>query len=376
MAFPRSRRASGAQTTGSERRRQSRERRSRQPETTLESLQDSKVRLHRRLSWALGFTLILVVVGVLVAGYYQEFYRPPRVWAGQVRDVRFTMGDLVQRIRVEQGLSGQVDLSKDPFDHLQRLLHAEMLRQDAPSLGINVTEELVEETLRSQFYPTVRAAQSTDPGQLEQEYQNNFQMFLTQSGLSESEYRKIIREILRRQMLYFQLGRNIEDPLEQVEVEWIRLELDGRVTNADVLKRLELEEFANVAQNIGKSAGFADPSGYVGWIPRPAFPDIGLVLFGDEEKHLEPLAVGEISRPLFIGDAIYIVHKLSDIQVKPLSDIMRARVNAQLLDDWEKDRLKQGADEGYVKMRYNSAWYAWTAEQIAVSAPRNRETQR
>ena len=181
MAFPWSRSTTRSEVSSAERRRRKLERRARSDDTSQESTQSSKDRRHLRLSWAIGASLILVVVGVLAAGYYQEFYRPPRVWAGQVRDVQFTMGDLVERIRVQQGLTGTVDLTKEPFDYLQRLLNAEILRQEAPRLGIVVTDEIVERALRDQFYPEAQAGQETDPGQLDREFRNNLQIVLAQS---------------------------------------------------------------------------------------------------------------------------------------------------------------------------------------------------
>ena len=82
--------------------------------------------------WAIGSALVLIVIGVIAAGFYEKFYRPPRVQAGSVRNVEFTMGNLVERIRVVQGVEGQVDLSRDPFEYLQNLLNAEILRQASP----------------------------------------------------------------------------------------------------------------------------------------------------------------------------------------------------------------------------------------------------
>ena len=272
---------------------QSRIRRSvRQPTPKKETPQEVKERVHKRWSWSIGTALILVAV--LAAGYYQEFYKPPRVWAGKVNNVEFTMGDLVQRIRVEQGLVGRVDLSRRPFDYLKQLLDVEVLRQEAPGLGINVTDELVERGLRAQFYPTTLAGQATDPGQLDQEYRSNLQIFLTRTGLSESEYLGIVEEGLRLRGLHIYVGRNIEETQEQIEVEWFRLDPDGQVTVAEVMDRLQNEEFASVAQNVGVPQGYADSSGYVGWLPRKAFPEISRVVFGNSKTTQSPLGVGEI----------------------------------------------------------------------------------
>ncbi len=369
MVFPRSRSHVGASSKPVEGRRQGR--RARRISAPRERSPVTPERMHQRFSWAIGGFLILVVVAVLAAGYYEKFYHPPRVWAGKVRDVQFTMGDLVQRIRVEQGLTGTVDLTTRPFEYLQRLLHAEILRQEAPSLGIQVTEELTDQALRSQFYPQAQAGQTTDPGQLDREYRNNLQIFLTRTGLSEAEYRGIVAERLRLQGLYILLSENIEESMEQVEVEWIRLEATGEVDPNDVVARLDAESFAAVARDVGVSAGFADPSGYVGLVPRKAFPDIGRMLFGDEPTGQEPLEVGAIGRPLFTGDGIYIVHKLSSPETQPLSGVMRARVNANLVEEWENEKLKQGAEQEWVRMKFNSDLYSWVADQAAISAPRN-----
>ena len=100
------------------------------------------------MAFAIGGGLVLVIVGILTFGVYQEFYKPPRVWAGNVRNVEFTMGDLVKRIRVLQGLTDQVDLSTVPFEYLSDLLDAEVLRQAAPGLGITLTDEDIDNTLK------------------------------------------------------------------------------------------------------------------------------------------------------------------------------------------------------------------------------------
>ena len=321
----------------------------------------------------------MVVVGVLAAGYYQEFYRPPRVWAGQVGDAQFTMGDIVKRIRVEQGIAGAPDLSKAPFDYLQRLMNAEVLRQESPRLGIRVTPENLDQALRSPalgFYPTVPAGQQTDSGQLEREFQNSYQMFLTRTGLSDEDYRELLEEQLLEIQLYLLLGQDIEETMEQVEVQWIRLEVGGPIAPADVVPRLQVEEFANVAQGIGVSAGYADPSGYVGWVPREAFPEISPLLFGDQDIGQQALPVGQISEPLYTTHGVYIVHVLSGPERMPLSDRIRAKVNTEYLKKWQAEQLQRGINERWLKVKFNDKLYSWVANQVLISAPRNQPEQR
>ena len=378
MAFPWSRRLAGVPIPRIERRRRNRARRDPRQESSSGNVQDSSI-THRRLSWALGAVLILVVVGVLAGGYYQEYYRPPRVQAGQVRGVEFTMGDLVQRIRVEQGLTGTVDLSTRPFDYLQRLLNAEVLRQESPRLGISVTDDDIEKALRNPalgFYPTVPAGQTTEPGQLDREFENTYQIYLTRTGLSDEDFREILKEQLQLRELFFLLGRDIPETMEQVEVEWIRLEAESRVNVTDILNRLQNEKFANVAQSISVSAGFADASGYVGWVPPQAFPDLSRLLFGDEMTGQPVLPVGQIGGPVYSSDGIYIVRKLSESESMPLSGNIRAKVNTELVEEWQAEQLLRGSQEGWLKMKFTSKLYSWVAEQVKISAPRNQPEQR
>ena len=360
--------------------RAERRRSGRQPtpkdDTPRETSQEVKQRVHKRWAWSIGATLILVVVAVLAAGYYQEFYKPPRVWAGRVNDVEFTMGDLVQRIRVEQGLVGQVDLGRRPFEYLRRLLNVELLRQEAPRLGISVTDELLERALKSQFYPSTVPGQATEAGQLDQEYRNNLQIFLTRTGLSESEYRGIVGEQLRLGGLHNLLSQDIEDTQEQVEVAWIRLDPEAEVTVAEVMERLQNESFASVAQNVAVPQGYADASGYVGWLPRKAFPDVSRVVYGNAETARPPLGVGEIGGPISTLDDVYIVLKLSEPELQPLSDKMRRKVNAQAVEDWQDEHLNDGLKQGWVRMKFSSKYYGWVTDQVLISKPRDLPEQR
>ena len=336
----------------------------------------------KRLYWSIGIgsVLIAVIIGVVLVGYYREFYRPPRVWAGSVNDVEFTMGDLVQRIRVLQGVNryqgGNVDLSTVPFEYLQNLINAEILRQRAPGLGIQPGEEVIESALRRQFQPSVPEGQEVDAGQLEQEFQNNYQTFLTATGLTDSEYRVILEEDLTRAALASMQAQDIETPQEQVEVRWIRLPVDptesggARLQPGQVVKRLEVEDFATVASEVSVSAGYSDRAGYVGWVPKGAFPELDPLLYGDEEVGKVALGAGETSAPEYVADGIYIVQVLSGPEEQPVNDRMGIKLTLELTQMWEDEALQEGTSDGTVRMNFNSRLYEWVADQVFVTAPR------
>lgn len=335
-----------------------------------------------RRYWSVGITVLLlaVVFGVVIFGYFQEFYRPPRVWAGSVNDVEFTMGDLVQRIRVLQGVNryegGRVDLSVVPFEYLQNLVNVEILRQAAPGLNIKPSDEAIDGELRRQFQPTAPEGQEVDPGQLEREFRNNYQTFLTATGLTDSEYRVIVEEEITEFGLFLLQGQEVESPQEHVEVRWIRIPIDPAESGGSdlqpeqVAQRLEVEPFETVAREVSRSAGYADGSGYVGWVPKGAFPNLDPLLYGDEELGTAALKPGDISSPFYARDGIFIIEKLSGSEERELDDRMRVKLTLELTETWKDNALQEGTSNGTVKMNFNSRLYDWVADQVSVTAPR------
>ena len=132
--------------------------------------QRSEERKRQRIAIILGVALVLIIAGVVLVGVYRSYILPPRIMAGEVRGERFSMGDLVERIRVLQGIDryqgGQVDLSTIPFELLTELIHAEILRQAAPGLSINITDAQIEDEIRDDFRPEPQPGQEVDDAQL------------------------------------------------------------------------------------------------------------------------------------------------------------------------------------------------------------------
>ena len=74
---------------------------------------------------------------------------------------------------------------------------------------------------------------------------------------------------------------------------WIRIQINDDVDSGEVRTRLETEDFEKVAGEVGNPAQFADQSGYVGWVPKGAFPDLEHLLFDDIEGDRPTLKDGE-----------------------------------------------------------------------------------
>jgi hypothetical protein len=372
MAFPWNRRDAKDQLLPSERRRRSRSRRNRQLEEAPQDSQAERERRHQRMVWAIGAALVLLIVAVVAAGVYDKFLRPPRVWAGSVRDAEFSMGDLVKRIRVLQGVTGEVNLSIIPFEYLQDLLNAEVLRQASAGLGISISDADVDRALRSQFLPQAVSGEDTAPDQLQEEFREAYSGFLTRTGLSDKDYRGIIKEQLSELNLRGILAASIEDSQEQVEVEWIRLDPAGQIDPGEVRARLDIEEFNVVASDVNLPAGFSREDGYVGWLPRAAFPELEDAIFGNEDKDVAPLAEVEFSDPVFTSTGIYILHGLSAPEQRELSNIMQFKINTEQVSLWYQNQLVRGGEDGWLRMNFNSDLYQWVAEQVDISSPRDQ----
>ena len=374
---------------GSPRTRAYRRRRARsgfEDETGGDSPSPEERRERRRRFWSVGIGvfLILVVFGVVGFGYYWEFFRPPRVWAGSVNNVGFNMGDLVQRIRVLQGVNryegGRVDLSTVPFEYLQNLVNVEILRQAATALGIDPSDEAIADEVRRRFTPTVPEGQEVDTGQLDREFRNNYQTFLTATGLADSDYRVIVEEEITDFGLFLLMGQEIDSPQTHVEVRWIRLPIDPGDTGSSgllpdqVTQRLEVEPFETVAREVNRSEGYSDPSGYVGWVPEGAFPSLDPLLYGDKELGTAALTPGQVSRPLYARDGIFIVEMLSGPEEREISERMRVKLALELAEEWKNQALQEGTGNGTVKMHFDSNLYEWVAKQVFVTAPRVQAT--
>ena len=366
--------AANAGRSGRRRNRQAQKRSQGEVSAPQEDIQVITQRRQRRIGLGIGSVLILTIIGVVLLGYYQEFYRPPRVWAGSVRNVEFTMGDLVARIRVLQGVNryqgGQVNLSRVPFEYLQNLVNAEILRQRSPVLGIQIQDDDIEQELRRQFLPTADPGEETDPGQLESEFRNSYGGYLTATGLSDADFRVIVEEQLARRALALSLAQEIEPIQPHVEVQWIQIPMDGEILIGDVAQRLVNEDFTRVAQELNSANQFADPNGYVGWVPKGAFPDLDDYLYGNEEDEIVALRPGLVSEPIFTADAHYLLKVLAAAEDRELNNTMGQKLLQENVLLWQREALVAGTTAGTVRMNFNSRLYDWVTDQVFITAPR------
>lgn len=331
----------------------------------------------QRIAIVVGAALILVIVGVVLAGVFQQFILPPRVMAGEVRDERFSMGDLVERIRVLQGINryqgGQVDFSRIPFQLLTDLLHAEILRQAAPGLGIEVTDAQIDDAIKGQFRPEPEPGQEVSDAQLDAEFDNVYKNFLTQVNLTNDVYRRIMEERLHQSSLFAIMLANLPEEAPQVEVQAVTLSLNSTASPESVRERLVLgQDFASVAREISGS------DGYIGWVPEGAFPEFDGYLFGETEtaedgtatRKPATLELGEISPPIYVDESIFIIQAIGGPEMQEVDTRMLFQMASARVEKWKDDQLQRGSEDGWVKINFDSNRYAWVTDQVRLTRPR------
>ena len=337
-------------------------------------------RPHSKLRWAIGIALLLAIVGIGAYGFYEKFIAPTQVLAARVGDTTYTQGDLVKRMRLLQAsataLEQRFDIGTVPFEVLSSMAEAELIRRAAPRFNVAVSEDDVEAALRQRFYPQIPEGQDVRPGQAERQYKEEYQRFVNRSHLSDKDYRQIVEESIYRARMREKLGEKVPNIGEQVEVHWIRLPsifgapggAPPRISPEQVLERLQEEDFEAVAREVGVPSRYADRKGYVGWVPKGAFPSLDTVLFGSEKRG--PIAYGELSEPIATPDETYIVKLTAGPQQREISEVMRERLKDRVLGDWLLAEQAVGTKEGWFEVKFDSEIYRWVIEQVKQTAPR------
>ncbi len=348
---------------------------------------DPIARRKQRMVLVVGLSIVLVVAGIIGYGFYDQFVVPPRVQAARIGDTVYTRGDLVNRMRMMQAASNALgqpfDLGRTPFEILGNMAEAEMIRRRAPEFNIQVTDRDVELAILAQFFPPTREGEEFVEGQLEREYKENYRRFLDVSHISDKDHRKVLEENIYRTKLRAKLGEKVPTVGEQVEVQWILVPAEGEGLPGGstqqsrnpppgvIRQRLDNEIFADVARQANADKTYANPDGYVGWVPKGAFTSLDETLFGSDEA--EPITHNLVSQPISSPGGHYIVKVTAGPEVKEISEPMRERLKDQALEQWLFKEKEIGVEEGWWEVKFNSEIYSWVIDQVQQASPRTTE---
>ncbi|MBM3924436.1 MAG: hypothetical protein FJ320_00375 [SAR202 cluster bacterium] len=335
------------------------------------------------------------MAGVIIGGWYTKFYSPPRVQAAVVNDTIFTQGDLVKRVRMIQAAQGyesanidvstilrvlynpEIDVSAGPFN--LGMVQMELLRQFASQYSVTVEPQEVTDGIRAVFRPEVEPGQQATADQLEREYQERYRTFLNRFRTSDSDYRRIVGEQLYFVKMLQAIGAEAPTEADHVEVSWLEIPVRPDPSLGDPSKfqdingiksRLQKEDFTKVAGEFAAAFQHAEDTGYVGWVPRGAFPKLDPHLFGSSSQ--QALAVNQVSEPIFAGQYYYFVKVSAGPQKRNVESEWKDRLQRVALETWLSNKFDEGTSAGWLKVNYNSEIYSWAAKQLNQTARQKR----
>ena len=343
--------------------------------------QSPQDRRKRRVAVGVIGFLLLIITGVLVAGYVVIFVLPPRQLVVRVDDTEYTRGDMVKLLRVTQKraetLGVRFDLGTDVFRELQNLIEIEIIAQSAPRFGVTVTDAEIDADISDLLLPSVEASAVVGSAELEREFRERYKQFLNEIQLSEGEFRDLRRRSILREKFRQFIGESVPNVTEQVHLHRIIMSVEDEVdimlvkykdlagdsTDAEVFQ----EAFKEVVREFSRDLPeIVRQGGDRGWVPRGRFPD--------NEDSFFDLEVGKLSDP----------GRSDEDERQVFFFMISERETARELDPENKDVLKTRALQDWINEErdnhdvyavFNSEIYTWIVEQLQITAAPTPEPQ-
>ena len=339
-----------------------------------ENTRIQQLQRRRRLAFGVIGVLLLVVVGILFAGYVIIFVRPPQERVVSVNDVTYTRGDMVKMLRIRQRLledSGQrVDTSSDIFQALQLIVENEIISQSAPSIGITASDEEVDQQIQATIiFQAGGSLIGKSEEQLDREFRELYSNFLNTSQIGEAEHRDIVRRSLLREKVRQYVGENLPTVVKQYHVYRLAVNHDDEI---DILQTkyndyvkasddplLLHEAFKAITREFSRD----EPErvrlgGEIGWLP--------LGVLEDYDDVIANLEVGKLSDPIPNKDQrqqgfIFMVSQIDEL--RELSPTNADALKTRALERWINEQRR----EHDVYAVFNSDIYAWIIQQLGIS---------
>ena len=289
-------------------------------------------RRNQRLLIVAAAVVLVALAAILLAGYYSSIFRPPRRIVAEVGDTQIRLKEVAAYTNLfflTGGLDTQ-NLALLPEQVFQTLVRYEVLRQGAPlTLGVGVSPEEVEQQLVFTFEPPSDDEEAPVPSVLSEAGQEQYQFFRDQTGISDTQYRRLIEGQLLEARVSDRIGTFVPESTEQVFLHWIVV---ASATQGETVKeRLDNgEEFAAVARELNQDRAWSDENGEVGWIPRTIFPELDGAIFS-----LEP---GEHVGPLDTSFGVVVAQVTEGPQEEELAEEFRAQIRDQSTAVWFQEQ--------------------------------------
>lgn len=350
---------------------------------------------NRRILLALAGVGVLLLL-LILAGVVQELLLKPNQPVVTVNNQRLSTRDYQKLVKYAWFQEGQVtDPQGTSLNVLDEAIDNALMEEQAQQRGITVTDEEVTETIEKLFgyyrvpptpvptrtpapeptadpdatpVPTLTPAPTATPVSLES-FQTSYKTYLdrmnTATGMTEADFRTLIRRDLIREKLYEDVTKDVPTTGEQVRARHILVSVrapaptatplpEGQATptpdpaappptptleprdDAQALARIiEIQQrvgagddFAELARELSDDTGSREDGGDLGWFPRGA----GLVQ--EFEDAAFALQAGEVSDPVKTQFGYHLIKVEERDPARPLDDFMVAQNKYSAYQEW------------------------------------------
>lgn len=266
--------------------------------------------------------MLLLVVGLLIGGWYWTQIRPLDKTVLQVGEIKFSLGHLERRMSDELSLIPASSLSNEfllalPDSVLRALEREAKVLEAAGDLDVTVSDLEIDEEIAQRGNIAAGAEPSAFAAELKRQVDD--------SGLKLDEFLQMIKaELLERKVLA-QFTDEAADSEPQVRARWIVIRVDDSEAAEELFARLEAgEEFAAMVEDLPDSAASIEED----WVPRGLFPDQAIedFLFEAEE--------GQYSEVISTLIGHFIVELQERDEDRELDEVQKDRVGTRELFIW------------------------------------------
>jgi len=269
----------------------------------------------------LGAAVVFAAALIAVFGYYQTQVRPKGESVLQVGNRSFSL-DYFERRLLYDVREGSSLYSSNPTQAPTILLNEieteELMRQGAPEMGVDLSDEAIDAEIRNQEDVPANADRNT--------FAVFYREAVRSSGLTTEGYRDIIAADIAENAIRPMFEEQAPATADQVRFRVIVLTIESDAQAA--LQRLKNgEDFATVAGEVSEHEASRQQGGEQDWTPRGILePALDEALFS--------LEVGQVSDIITGESAIFIVQVEERQSQRETTDTQRSLLASQAQQQW------------------------------------------
>ncbi len=306
-------------------------------------------------------TSVIVAIILIVAGvfYYQSYIAPFQQAVVTVDNKVIRMGYFLKRTKLA---------NTDPITMLQRLANEQIIKIKAPDFILEPTPQDIDTVLHymASSGNSANVTGNVTANLTESQFKDWYRQQLGTTGLSDAEYKELVRTNLLAYALQQYLAERVPTTVEQVHLNVIVAANSADATKAETRIKGG-ENFAAVARDISLDTQSKGNGGDVGWVPRGVYPSYDKTIFG--------LGMGGVSNPMAVnsttpGGSQYLIFMVSEkAPSREIDDNPLQALKSNALINW----LDQEIPSHSITVNYdfnnsnNQAWINW---QLAKMSPK------